>query len=402
MSSPERAEPELRGSLAAAALTTALLDELVASQPQLTVSRPLARVAEAAAWSAAEEETISDLAVRNAMVSELRSAATPRLVAARLRFRDAPASRDRASRSARARDQAITRLTAPQLQELHDALVVALRELVAEVALESFAVSVRSGRAGIVAVVAALEPPRLPLRVERRGARAVVTAPWDYAAVPEAFLVSARDAQRVRSAVVKGAVRIEVPCRPGLADLEVVGAARLYASVVDVCSSDEPRWRSDVGELGPRAASVVEIEQRAFELLNRERRDHGLAALEWDATALAMARAHSRDMAAHHFVEHVGSDGATVAQRLARVRLPAYQTFENVGRAGGPGEMHHGFLTSPGHRANMLAANARRGAVAAVRDPGTGQLYFTQVLFEPARPPMRVLAAADRPAARRR
>ena len=85
-------------------------------------------------------------------------------------------------------------------------------------------------------------------------------------------------------------------------------------------------------------------------------------------------------------VGHVGSTGATLTDRVLGHALPAIETFENVGRAGGPGEAHAAFMASPGHRANLLAAGARRGAIGIVAAADVaGDFYVTEVLFEPAR-----------------
>jgi uncharacterized protein YkwD len=270
-----------------------------------------------------------------------------------------------------------------ELQELHTTLSAALLELVAAAPIVSFAVSVRSGPAGIVAAVAALEPPRLPLRIEHQANATIVTAPWHRQAQPVAYIVTPKRSDRLATAVEGDSLKILVPCRARAGDLEVIGDAGLFASIVDVCNPADPRWAAPTGDLGPMATTLVEIEQRSFELLNRERRRRGHVPIVWDARAQAMARRQSQDMARYRFVSHVGSDGNTLMQRLTAVELPALRTFENVGRAGGPGEMHLGFMTSPGHRDNLLEPTARAGGIGAAVDPVTHDLYVTQVLYQP-------------------
>jgi uncharacterized protein YkwD len=235
---------------------------------------------------------------------------------------------------------------------------------------------------GAIAAVAALEPPRLPRSIERDGERAIITAPWNNQPLPSAYLVTPDTSQRMEAALIGDLVKVIVPCDRKLATLEIRTVDR-FASVVDVCNPADPRWATLAGDIGPKATSLVEIEQRGFALLNRERRRHSRAPLTWDPTAQAMARAHSLDMAEHRIVSHVSSNGATLTERAARARLPARRTFENVGRASGPGEMHLGFMTSPGHRENLLEPSAELGGIGAARDPVTGDLYFTQVLFQP-------------------
>jgi hypothetical protein len=374
-------------SVLATALTTDLAEERLKLREELGLDPglelryepSLTSVAEAAAWSASVDEVISEAAVRSAMVTSLRSGLTPHLLTARVRPADGP----RVPVASGAGYAAAAFVTEEELQELHEALSRSLRELAGSAPLESFAASVRSGPAGIVAVVAAIEPPRLPLLVRREGTRVTVTAPWQHLSRPAAYLVTPQRSERLTAVLEGSSVRIEVPCAAAGGDLEVLGNGALFASLVDVCNPTDPRWVAHAGDIGPAATALVEVEQRAFELLNRERREHGLAPLIWDLRALEMARKHSRDMAEHRFVSHVGSDGNTLPQRIAEAHLPTARTYENVGRSGGPGEMHWGFMTSPGHRENLLAAPARAGAVGAARDAVTGELYFTQVLYEP-------------------
>ncbi|MBK7538230.1 MAG: CAP domain-containing protein [Myxococcales bacterium] len=271
---------------------------------------------------------------------------------------------------------------------LYPPLAAALHELVLTAPLYGYGVALRRGPAGVVAALVALPPPRLPLQVERHGQRAVVTARWNHPVAPAAFLVTPRRSLRLASQRVGDEVRVEVPCHSQLADLEVSNGGGMFVSVVDICNQAEPRWSASTGDIGPSAATLVEIEQRSFELLNRERRRHGLLPISWDATAQTMARWHALDLARHELVSHVGSDGNTLEQRVARAALPAWRTFENVGRAGGPGQMHLGFMTSPGHRDNLLEPRARLGAIGASRS-ASGELYLTQVLYQPR--PMRRL-----------
>lgn len=362
--------PTVDGSTAAAALIAALSVDLDADQRGIRHDSSLAQVAEAAAWSASVDDVVSDAAVRNAMASALRSGVTPHVLTAWLRMPT--------------REPAV-HLEQAQLEELHATLAAALLELATAAPLESFTVSVRSGPAGVVAALVALEPPRLPLRVEHLGRAAVVTAPWRGDIQPVAYIVTPARAQRLAPARQGDSVKIVVPCQSRAGDLEVSGAG-LFASVVDVCNPTEPRWQASTSDLGPLASTAVEIEQRSFDLLNRERRRHGLVPITWDTRAQAMARRQARDMAEHRFVSHVGSDGSTLVERLTAVALPAQRTYENVGRAGGPGEMHFGFMTSPGHRENLLAEPARAGGIGAAIDPVTREVYLAQVLYQPQAP----------------
>src|SRR5262249_49074166 len=151
--------------------------------------------------------------------------------------------------------------------------------------------------------------------------------------------------------------------------------------IVDACApiATAPQEGED---LGPPAKTRIEIEQRVFELINRERLAHGLRALEWDADGQRFARAHSEDMLRGRDVGHAAPDGASYEQRIAAAGLLVTPTHENVGRAWGPAEAHVAFMGSPGHRRNLLADDVRHGSVGIVFDASDprqpGAFYITE------------------------
>lgn len=123
--------------------------------------------------------------------------------------------------------------------------------------------------------------------------------------------------------------------------------------------------------------------------VNRVRRVHGRPALSWDATLADIGRAHSEEMATHHFFSHVNARGLDATARAAasgfecqkRVGGSTYAGLgENLYMTGlysrwrtevtgiGPGtrvyhwktsdqiarETVQAWMDSPGHRANLL------------------------------------------------
>lgn len=270
-------------------------------------------------------------------------------------------------------------------------LAAALDELRATVALDAIGVGEATGPTGRVIALVATPVPTVAVTRTRRGDDVTLALAWPWATAPTAYLTTPGRARRLDAVAAAGRLELTVRCRgarvvgaAGDAGVEIDAGARLIASVPGVCGGAR---RSPTSiDVGPPARTAIEIEQRLFELVNRERVAAGLAALAWDEAAHRMARDHAADMARGGFVGHVGSTGATLAARVAGHSLPARETFENVGRAGGPGEAHAAFMASPGHRANLLAAGARRGAIGVAFDPKVaGDFYVTEELFEASR-----------------
>lgn len=319
----------------------------------------LDEVAGAVARAASEEHGVPAAAVRAAMANVLGSGRRPHVLAGR--------GSDR---------------------QIADQLRVALDELRATVTLEGFGVAVASGPTGRVGVVVALPAPSVPVTIERLGESARLSMVWPWAVAPEVFAVTPMSARRLTAVAVAGQLQFAVDCARSDEAIEISAGTVAVAIVVAPCGAvAEAPVRVGGGdgvELGPPAGTRVEIEQRLFELVNRERAAHGRAALRWDERAHAFARAHAADMAAGGYVGHRAPDGAALVVRVERAGLSAWATRENVGHAGGPGEVHLAFLRSPGHRANLLADDITHGAVGVAADPrAPGDFYVTEFFLTP-------------------
>jgi uncharacterized protein YkwD len=109
-----------------------------------------------------------------------------------------------------------------------------------------------------------------------------------------------------------------------------------------------------------------ELERQIFKLTNEARRKNGLPALDPDAALAGAARLHSDDMLQRDFFNHNSPDGKGLQDRL----LDAPAVARTIARAGeniygGSGQdwtdaktmarvIVDGWMTSPGHRANIL------------------------------------------------
>lgn len=100
------------------------------------------------------------------------------------------------------------------------------------------------------------------------------------------------------------------------------------------------RWRRD--------------EARFAGLVNRHRASVGCGPLEWEPTAAAVARRHSRAMERRGFFAHVDPDGVHPRDRLRAAGLDFRASGENIARGPfTPASVLAGWLGSPGHRRNL-------------------------------------------------
>ncbi len=132
----------------------------------------------------------------------------------------------------------------------------------------------------------------------------------------------------------------------------------------------------------PSSGRPEEVEQAVLALIARDRARAGLAPVVSDPRLAAVARAHSQDMANHDFVSHVSPRTGSTMGRVRVAGLAPELVLENVGRAYSAEEAETGFLSSPGHRGNVLDLRARRVGIGVAFGPpvtGTRPLYVTQL-----------------------
>lgn len=156
------------------------------------------------------------------------------------------------------------------------------------------------------------------------------------------------------------------------------------------------------------------LDERIHAAVNQGRTDEGRPALDWSADLAAVAQAHSADMAARGYFDHVSPDGASPQDRArsagiacetpmggGRTRIGVsenlYQTTRYARiRTRGTGPMAErtvewftldevtartveGWLDSPGHRRNLLDPASTRHGIGVALD-GADRVLITQVL----------------------
>ena len=108
------------------------------------------------------------------------------------------------------------------------------------------------------------------------------------------------------------------------------------------------------------------------------RRARGLAPR--DALMTRAARLHSQDMCDLGYFDHTGRDGSQPWDRMRRSGVRFEAAGENIAWGYASAQsVHDGWMTSPGHRANLLGQWGRVGVGLA---PCGGDNYWTQVFAD--------------------
>jgi len=140
----------------------------------------------------------------------------------------------------------------------------------------------------------------------------------------------------------------------------------------------------------PGEATRVELARATVCRINKERRVHGLRKLRLNPRLSAAARAHSRDMVARRYFDHVSKEGRDVVDRLTRTgylgEAPSWVVGENLAWGAGsrstPRQIVSAWMHSPGHRQNILTNRFRELGIGIVFDTptnvsATGATYTT-------------------------
>jgi uncharacterized protein YkwD len=147
------------------------------------------------------------------------------------------------------------------------------------------------------------------------------------------------------------------------------------------CGVDPPRSVPRALASGPETSDARAAEKLAFDGVNRDRAAAGLPAVTWDEALARAARVYSEELARRQVVEHVSRESGNALDRIRKAGVAALMVRENVGRANSIADAQRSFMSSPGHRANVLARGVTRGAVgvAVRKDGGAGTVYVTQL-----------------------
>ena len=126
------------------------------------------------------------------------------------------------------------------------------------------------------------------------------------------------------------------------------------------------------------------MEKIVLDLINKERAEQGLSALNWNEKAAQIARLHSENMAHYKFFNHRGLDGLMVNDRADNIALDWRAIGENIAYNRGyddpVGFTIQRWMGSPSHKENILDKRWKESGVGIITAPD-GTYYLTQVFL---------------------
>lgn len=123
-------------------------------------------------------------------------------------------------------------------------------------------------------------------------------------------------------------------------------------------------------------------EQRAFDLLNADRAQNGLPALQINSSLTTLAKKYGQDMINRNYFAHNNPEGQSPFDRMTQAGVSYSYAGENLAINTSVDSAERAFMNSPGHRANILSPNYSQVGVG-VAHSSNGSVYVVQEFIKP-------------------
>jgi uncharacterized protein YkwD len=136
-----------------------------------------------------------------------------------------------------------------------------------------------------------------------------------------------------------------------------------------------------------RSAALDVVAEAVLQRTNTERHADGMPPLSRSEVLMRAARIQAEQMAAAGRMEHEldGAPYPTLTRRLAAVSYDMQAAGENIAEGYvDASSVVGGWMTSPGHRANILSASYSEIGTGVAAAP-SGRMYYVQVFARPMR-----------------
>lgn len=123
---------------------------------------------------------------------------------------------------------------------------------------------------------------------------------------------------------------------------------------------------------------VTTQEENAFLLLNQDRAANGMAPLKLDPVLCSIARVKSQDMKDNRYFAHTSPTYGSAAQMLKTFGYAYNAVGENIAHHATVEKSQAAFMSSAGHRRNILSSSWTKVGIGVVTD-AQGFVYVTQL-----------------------
>lgn len=170
--------------------------------------------------------------------------------------------------------------------------------------------------------------------------------------------------------------RQSVSCSPAPAATKKPSAGTAARPTQTPAPTKAPAQSGDVGDY--TTLSVSAQEYSAWNLLNEDRAANGLPALALDETLCAIARIKSCDMKTNRYFSHTSPTFGRAADMLKLFGYSFRGVGENIAHHATVEKAEAAFMSSTGHKANILGSQWTRVGIGICLDDH-GYVYLTQI-----------------------
>ncbi|MDR0397514.1 MAG: CAP domain-containing protein, partial [Oscillospiraceae bacterium] len=133
-----------------------------------------------------------------------------------------------------------------------------------------------------------------------------------------------------------------------------------------------------LAQADPATPTTAAIERESLALLNYERQSNGLSTLQMDPTLNILARLKSQDMAENNYFAHESDTYGKAADMLDAAGFQYTGVGENIAHHENAYTANAAFMSSAGHRANILGSQWTKAGVGVALD-NNGYPLITQI-----------------------
>jgi uncharacterized protein YkwD len=209
----------------------------------------------------------------------------------------------------------------------------------------------------------------------------------------------------IRSLFIVAVAILAIEALPVGSDMKAaVEASRTGRLVSSEIAAVQPEIESFAGQLGGGPLLVTRIgedqteqidvpdgialtedpvaERQLLDLVNEERTQRGIAALDWDERLVPVARAHAAEMFQLKYFSHESPVAGSPFDRLRSAGITYSRAGENLAYAQSVAVAHRALMDSPGHRENILRPEFTRIGIGVISAGAYGRMV-TQLFLTP-------------------
>ncbi len=159
-----------------------------------------------------------------------------------------------------------------------------------------------------------------------------------------------------------------------------------FTDLVSTCSASAAKQTSaEAAPSAPHITSDVAAmsfnQRQALKLLNNDRKEKGLAPLQFNPHLSKLAENYAKDMIKRDFFSHVNPEGQSPFERMQEQKIVYNYAGENLAFNESVYAAQQAFMHSPEHKANILNANYTQVGLGIV-EASRGRVFVVQEFID--------------------